>query len=132
MDTPLLPQQIDILKTGTISKRGGARIGAGRKPRLQFEARELFNMAVDENWDLLMEKVWEAVKNGDRDMIKFVLEQKIGKPAQFLNIQKQETQVHHNIFYNPKIREATRIYEEKLKGELLKGVIKRNEEDRED
>ena len=65
-------------------------------------------------------------------MVKFVLEQKIGKPAQSLHIQKQETKINHNLFYNPRIMEATRIYEEKIKGELRKGIVERNEGDKED
>ena len=129
MDTSPLTKEFEILKTSTISKRGGARVGAGRKPKLQFEARELFNMEVDENWDLLMERVWDAVRNGDKDMIKFVLEQKIGKPSQSLDINKKETSVHHNLFYNPKIMEATRLYEEKIKNEIMKKATEKNDEE---
>lgn len=123
MDTPLPSKQIEFLKTKPISKRGGARIGAGRKPKLQFEARELFNTSVDQNWDLLMKKVWEAVKNGDKDMIKFVLEQKIGKPAQAIDIKKEETRINYNLFYQPKVREAVRVLEDKIKGEITKEIM---------
>lgn len=112
---------IENLKTTPISKRGGARIGAGRKPRLQFEARELFNVAIDRNWGLIMEKAWEAVRNGDKDMLKFLIEQRIGKPAQFLDIQKKEVQVHYTNFFKPEVREAIRILDDKIKEELIKG-----------
>ena len=120
MSTSTPSKSIEILKTKPISKRGGARVGAGRKPKLQFEARELFNISVDKNWDMLMEKVWEAVKNGDKDMLKFVIEQKIGKPAQAINVHKREVQVHHNLFYKPKVMEAVKVFEDQIKGELIR------------
>lgn len=129
MNTSPLPQEIEILKTGTISKRGGARLGAGRKPKLQFEARELFNMAVDERWPRIEKKMDEWIDNGDKDMIKFLVEQRIGKPSQSVDIQKKETQVNHNLFYNPQIREATRIYEDKIKNELMKKSVLKDDDE---
>ena len=132
MSRPDVTTNIEILKTKGISKRGGARVGAGRKPKLQFEARELFNVSVDKNWDLLMEKVWEAVKNGDKDMVKFVIEQKIGKPAQSLRIQKNETKKHYNLFYMPKVREAVRVFEDQIKSEITKSIAEKEEIDDDD
>ena len=123
MTTPNLTQEIEILKTNTISKRGGARIGAGRKPKLQFEARELFNMAVDERWPRIEKKMDEWIENGDKDMIKFLIEQRIGKPSQSLEVKKQEVKVNYTLFNNPKVREAVKVFEDKLKKEIMKGAI---------
>jgi len=64
------------------STRGGARPGAGRKPRMNFEARELFYMRVDAFWEKIMEKIEDYVEKGDKDIIKMIIEQRIGKPAQ--------------------------------------------------
>ncbi|OHB14679.1 MAG: hypothetical protein A2431_00520 [Candidatus Zambryskibacteria bacterium RIFOXYC1_FULL_39_10] len=129
MNTSISPTSIEILKTTAISKRGGARIGAGRKPKLKFEARELFNVAVDEKWPLIVSKMDEWIENGDKDMIKFIIEQRIGKPAQAVDIRKEETKVNYNLFYNPKIREATRIFEDQLKGELMKNLDTNRDEE---
>lgn len=129
MSIPNSPTSIDILKTRTISKRGGARIGAGRKPKLQFEARELFNMAVDQRWPRIEKKMDEWIDNGDKDMVRFLIEQRIGKPSQSIDIEKKETRVFHNIIYKPEVREALKVFEDKIKNELMKNIISKRNND---
>lgn len=69
--------------------RGGFREGGGRKPRIglpEYEAREKFNRKVDEHWDEIMGHLVRLLKEGDKDMLKAVLEQRIGKAPQALTI----------------------------------------------
>ena len=47
--------EVENLKTIPISKHGGSRKNSGRKPKLKYEARELFNLAVDQRWPLILE-----------------------------------------------------------------------------
>lgn len=74
------------MATKTKAKHGGARPGSGRKPKLKGDARELFYMAVDKRWDLLIAKLDEFIENGDKDIIKMVIEQRIGKAPQTVDL----------------------------------------------
>ena len=77
------------MKTDGESKHGGARVGAGRKPKLQYEARELFQSAVDERWGLIMGKLDKLITDGDFNTIRWILEQRIGKAPQSLEVTTQ-------------------------------------------
>lgn len=79
-------EKLEKLKTEKKSNWGGARTGAGRKPRLQYEARELFNLAIDEEWGILNKMVRYYIRKGDKDMIKWVVEQRIGKAPQTVDV----------------------------------------------
>lgn len=78
---------LENLKTEEKSNWGGAREGAGRKPRLQYEARELFNEEIDKDWVYLATLVRYHIRKGDKDLLKWVIEQRIGKAPQSLNIE---------------------------------------------
>ena len=65
--------------------RGGFREGSGRKPRQQAKQRDLFNLAVDSKWKELLEKLGEYIRAGDKEMIKYILDQRIGKAAQSID-----------------------------------------------
>jgi hypothetical protein len=65
------------------SSWGGEREGAGRKQKNDYEARELFKHAFDElvtpsEWKKFVEISW---KSGDWNKMKFLIEQRIGRPA---------------------------------------------------
>lgn len=111
---------IENLKTTAISRRGGARVGAGRKPKLQHEARELFNAAIDARWPLIMQKLDGLIEEGDKDVLKFIVEQRIGKATHNIAVKETNTtNVNYSLFYRPKVREAVRVYEDVLKGEMI-------------
>jgi hypothetical protein len=74
------------MKTEQKSKHGGARPGAGRKPKLQYEARELFYSTVDARWDTIMATLDKLIAQGDYHVLRWVLEQRIGKAPQSLEI----------------------------------------------
>jgi hypothetical protein len=74
------------MKTAVKSKHGGARAGSGRKPRLQYEARELFCMAVDDRWELILAKLDEFIEKGDKEVLKMLIEQRIGRPGQSVDM----------------------------------------------
>lgn len=113
-------ETIEILKTRTISKRGGVRAGAGRKPRKQHEARELFNSVVDARWQVLLGKVFEMAEAGDKDMLRLLVEQRIGKPTQSLAVKDDHsTRVNYNLFYQPEVRKAVRVFEDQLKQRMF-------------
>lgn len=121
---------IEKMKTVGISKRGGARPGAGRKPRLQHEAREIFNAAIDARWPLIMRKLDELIEKGDKDVLRMVVEQRIGKPGLSLAVKDDHsTRVNYNLFFNPKVREATRVFEEVYKEQLIASYAPSKEED---
>jgi hypothetical protein len=67
-------------------KNGGKRPGSGRKPKKTFEARELFNKKIDERWDDIIKNIDFFIKKKDKDILKFIVEQRIGKSAQSLNL----------------------------------------------
>ncbi len=68
------------MKTSEKSTWGGERDGSGRKPKLKFEARELFYMAIDERWDRILAKIDKYIERGDKDILKMLIEQRIGRP----------------------------------------------------
>lgn len=82
-----MQKTLEKLKTNEKSNQwGGAREGSGRKPRLQYEARELFNLAIDEEWGVLNKLIRYYIRKGDKDIIKWVVEQRIGKAPQSLDV----------------------------------------------
>lgn len=70
---------------------GGKRPGSGRKAVEKiakvFEAREAFNKRVDDRWDKLMAVMDECIENKDKDMVKFLVEQRIGKAPQSMKME---------------------------------------------
>ncbi len=78
---------LESLTTSKISTWGGSREGSGRKPRLQYEARELFNAVIDHEWDRLLETLLDQARNGDKDVLRWLIEQRIGKAPQSLDIE---------------------------------------------
>ncbi len=77
---------IENLKTNEISTRGGTRPGSGRKPKLKAEARELFYSKLDERWENIIQMLDKWIKEGDKEILKFLIEQRIGKPPQALRL----------------------------------------------
>lgn len=74
---------------------GGKRDGSGRKPKAKlkgkFNAREELYKWIDERWDTLTAGV--AVNFEDKDMIKYLIDQRIGKAPQNLNLGNQDGEV---------------------------------------
>jgi hypothetical protein len=78
--------KVENLKKQEKSKWGGVRIGAGRKPKLQYEVRELFNLTVDEEWENISKVLRYYIRKGDKEIVKWIVEQRIGKAPQNLDI----------------------------------------------
>lgn len=114
---------LENLKTDEISSHGGARNGAGRKPKLQYQARELFNMVVDKHWHSILDQLVKDALEGDKEAIKMVVEQRIGRPSQSLEVKKQEVKVNYTLFTRPEVREAVRVFEDKLKKEIRESYV---------
>ena len=84
-------KKIEKVENKKKSKKGGARPGAGRKPKLgkaiaDYQARQKFKEAfdrniTDEDWDRLM---MEAKK--DKKLITYMIDQRIGKAAQSMEL----------------------------------------------
>lgn len=72
-------------------KRGGIRENAGRKPKLKDDARSLFYARVDEKWDQIMEALDYWIAKKDKDMLKLVIEQRIGKAPQSVEVEVEIT-----------------------------------------
>ena len=92
-----MSSEFENLKMGEKSKHGGLRPNSGRKPKLKAEAREIFYAKVDDRWPLIVEKMDELLEKGDKEMIKFIIEQRIGKAPQSLEVEgdgKQQIQVN--------------------------------------
>lgn len=78
---------LEKMKTVEKSKSwGGVRNGSGRKPRLQYESRELFNNAIDDEWENILEVLHSYIQKGDKEIIKWVVEQRIGKAPQSMDV----------------------------------------------
>lgn len=78
---------LENLKTEEKSNWGGPREGSGRKPRLQYEARELFNAEIDKDWLYMATLLRYHIRKGDKELLKWVIEQRIGKAPQSLDIE---------------------------------------------
>jgi len=91
------------MKTEQKSKHGGARAGAGRKPKLQYEARELFYSAVDARWDTILSKLDKLIARGDFHALRWVLEQRIGRAPQ--SVEMDITANSEPVEMSPKIQE---------------------------
>jgi hypothetical protein len=124
-------EEIQNLKTKDISRssHGGSRRGSGRKSKLSYEARELFNFTFDSQYQKILDKTFELALNGDKELLKFVISQRIGSPLstvkapQLGNVQNSQ----YNIIFNPEVIKATKEFDDVLKGVLygeVKGVIK--------
>jgi hypothetical protein len=114
---------IENSKKEDISSHGGARAGAGRKPRLQFEARELFNRAVDERWNEILQQIDVGIAKGDKDIIRMCVEQRIGRAAQSLSVKNEDSsRPAATLFFNPRIRVAMQVLENDLKREISQAL----------
>lgn len=82
------------MKTETKQKHGGARPGSGRKPKLQYEARESFYAYVDERQAIISEKLDALVQKGDFPALKWLMEQRIGKAPQSLDLTSLGQQIN--------------------------------------
>lgn len=69
---------------------GGHRPNSGRKPKLKYDARQLFYACIDKKWDRIMEKLNEYIEEGDKDILKMIIEQRIGKAPQSLELTGNE------------------------------------------
>lgn len=120
-------KEVENLKTIAISKHGGARKNSGRKPKLKYEARELFNLAVDQRWPLILEKIDELILKGDKDMIKMLIEQRIGRSPVAVSFNKFENkQTNFNLVLNPEMMEKTKAFEDEIKKLIYKSATQDN------
>jgi hypothetical protein len=66
-----------------MSGKGGARIGAGRKPlHDDIRARDLCLAAIEANFGSLLEGLQALLQSGEPTLIKFVYEHALGKPKE--------------------------------------------------
>ena len=108
-------KEVEILNKSKISSHGGHRKNSGRKPKMQHEARELFNLEVDKRWPAILEKIDELIEKGDKDIIKMLIDQRIGKPVSTLSIPKIEKARSYEFFLRPEIMNATKQFDEAIK-----------------
>jgi hypothetical protein len=100
------------------SSHGGARIGAGRKSKHSLESRDLFKYVLDRRFPEILEKSIELALKGDKEMIKMLTDQYMGRPSQALSVQKLESKqehIYHHILNNPKVKNATTNLDSVLK-----------------
>lgn len=109
------------MKTGEKSNHGGARPGAGRKPKLQYEARELFYAAVDARWETILAKLDALIARGDFNTIRWVLEQRVGKAAQSVDITTQGEKISQEPEEAPG-ESIVAVAREILRMEMLQGM----------
>ena len=81
-------------RTVVAKVNGGKREGSGRKPKMQYEARELFNMYIDARMAKILENVAKWIDEGDKDMHKYILDQRLGKAVQGIDIGKNKGNVY--------------------------------------
>ena len=100
---------VEKTKMESILRRGGSRLGAGRKPKHQHEARAAFNLAIDARWDKILEKLDAWIEQGDKDILRMLVEQRIGKPSQSLEVSKiEQKRISMAVFLDPRVQEATK------------------------
>lgn len=72
------------------SNHGGKRAGSGRKQKTRlkknFKAREDLYWWIDENWATLLNGLKTALTAKDKEMIKYLIDQRIGKAPQYLEL----------------------------------------------
>lgn len=93
--------QLEKMKIEKKSNHGGAREGAGRKPKHDYETREMFKMAFDkyitqEEWNKFVKEAW----NGPWERKRFLIEQRIGKPAQAQTVDIKSEDTALDFFLN--------------------------------
>jgi hypothetical protein len=114
------------LKTTTISKssHGGIRKGSGRKSRMSYQARELLNYKFDELSNEILEKSFELALNGDKDMLKFLISQRIGLPSSTINTAQTINTGNdtYNIINNPIIMQGVKSFEALIKEQMYLGA----------
>jgi translation initiation factor IF-2 len=106
---------------------GGFRVGSGRKPKLQYEAREEFNAWFDTNQTEIMDTLLRHIKRGNFQAMIYVLDQRFGKAPQTLesiNINKNlnvDVDVTKNEFFQkPEVKEKIKEINLMLKEEKMK------------
>lgn len=89
---PGLFLQVQYDENGVAVSQNGKKIGRPKKvelPKLsKVELRELYNRAFDENAPELFSILFEQAKS-DKDLLKFAIEQRIGKAAQVVSGDEQ-------------------------------------------
>ena len=89
-----MQETVTNLKNSTESSWGGTRVGAGRKPRLDYEARAEFYNAVDDR----LPKIWEIldlhIRRGDKTVLLWLLEQRLGKAPQSIDMTAKTVNFH--------------------------------------
>jgi hypothetical protein len=111
--------------TTTKIKHGGFRAGSGRKPKLQYESRELLNMAIDQRMPKILEKIDDLIAKGDVTVIKMLIEQRFGRPVvpETPKI-SQDVRISNNLFFNPKIQEKVAEFNRELTLQLYGEPLK--------
>lgn len=110
------------MKTEQESKHGGARPGAGRKPKLQFEARELFYTAIDDRWEAIIAKLDKLIDRGDSGTIRWLLEQRVGKASQSLDVTTQGHKIASQDESESISEDTIAVFEELAWLSLVEGV----------
>jgi hypothetical protein len=106
---------LENLKTNDKPSWGGAREGSGRKPRLQYEARELFNEEIDKDWAYMTKFVRYHIRKGDKDMLKWAIEHRIGKAPQSMDIRAQAVVEDVSPEHAERVMEIARMLSEDLR-----------------
>lgn len=99
-------------------KRGGFRPGSGRKPKYQYEAREILNMAIDERMPKIFEKLDDLIEKGDPTILKMLIEQRYGRPTVPETPKISQKQQINQFFFDPAIRAKVLEVESELKKKL--------------
>lgn len=90
-----MEKQIRNEKMNTVNppkQRGGARPNCGRKPKLKFAVREMFNKEIDSRMPAIMEAIDYYIGIKDKEILKYVLNQRIGRPPQSVELTGQDGQ----------------------------------------
>lgn len=85
---------VEKVENSPWSKNGGKRKGSGRKQkehlRKNFQAREELYKWIDENWEALMKGLKVSLDKEDKEMIKYLIDQRIGKAPQRVEMTGEE------------------------------------------
>ena len=117
--TLIVSERLENMKMEHKSSHGGAREGAGRKPKLQYEARGLFYSTIDDRWDMIVSKLDELIAKGDSSTLRWLLEQRIGRAPQSIDITTQGDKITPD---NQISEDAISIAEDLLKLKLVEGI----------
>jgi len=65
----------------------------------------------------------EWLAKGDKDMLRMVIEQRIGKPSQSLAVKHQDDRPNFNLFYMPRMQATVKIFEDEIKREICQSIV---------